>query len=135
VKPKTVHGSYLCAPRPRCYLVGTANSSYWRRYERDAYAIWVLTHEAIHAEQVVQGRLRIADSQVEVQADCYGLQWVPWAATQLGDELADAQAIASYDWLIQYPRKSRARPKPYWSTSCHPGGQLDIRSAGSDFWP
>lgn len=136
VTPATARESYLCAPRPSgCFAVGTGNSAFWHRYARDAYAIWVLAHEAIHAGQAVKGAPQVADNVVEVQADCYGLQWIPSVATQLGDRLDDAEAIASYDWLIQYPQKSREPPRPYWSSACHAGGALDIRAAGSTFWP
>jgi len=54
VTPATARESYLCAPRPSgCFAVGTGNSAFWHRYARDAYAIWVLAHEAIHAGQAV----------------------------------------------------------------------------------
>jgi len=135
VNPKTAHGPYLCAPRPRCYLIGTVGSSYWHQYFRAARALWVLAHEAIHAGQAVQGRARVPDSKIEVQANCYGLQWLPYVATSFGADIADAQAIASYVWLVQYPYEPRTPPRPYWSSSCHPGGPLDIRAAGSTFWP
>src|SRR5581483_9222235 len=40
---------------------------------------------------------------VEQQADCYGMQWVPWVAYELGDTGRDTQAIADYFWLAEYP--------------------------------
>ena len=81
-----------------------------------------------------------ADSIVEAQAECSGMQWVARVAEQFGDTPDDAQSLAEYFWLLDYPADETATDpysllRPYWSADCKPGGALDIRPAGSTDWP
>ena len=39
----------------------------------------------------------------EAKASCYGMQWMPFVAQQLGATADDAQAIARYYWDVIYP--------------------------------
>jgi len=97
-----------------------------------------LAHESIHLSGVVAGVLSngvaAGDQQAEAKADCYGMQWVPYVAEQLGDAPDDAQAIADFLWDDLYPLLEQAQPN-YWSGDCHPGGPTDMRPAGSTAWP
>jgi hypothetical protein len=118
-----------------CYgVVDPMSTAYWRLYSGYADAIQTLAHEAIHTEQAQKGRLRPKGNRVEQQADCWGMQWMPWVATQLGDGSDDAQTIAAFYWLISYPAKRTAVPG-YWSAACVPGGSLDIRPGRTGAWP
>lgn len=129
-------GTYLCWKKT-CFAVGTARRSYWSAYNAYATSIWALAHEAIHTQQARKGALQPSDSVIEVQADCYGMQWVPDVATRLGASAADARAIATYVWLGDYPQQKvyAHTARPYWSPDCRPGGRLDIRPSGATFWP
>lgn len=105
-----------------------------------AEALLTLAHETIHLEQDRAGAPVPPNRLVEAQAACSGLQWLDWVAVQLGDTLDDAQAIATFEWKLDYPLEARlrepyARAHPYWSAQCKPGGSLDIRPPGSTFWP
>lgn len=126
-----------------CYLGGgkTAapmTAAFWANYSTYAVAILTLAHESIHLQGIVGGTLAngvgVGDRQAEAKADCYGMQWMPYVAEQLGDTPADAQAIASYFWDKIYPLDRAASPA-YWSGDCRPGGALDIRSASERAWP
>lgn len=119
---------------PTCYLVVGYSKAFWHAYRAYAFALQVLAHESIHTMQAQAGSVRPEGALVEQQADCYGMQWIPWVAVQLGDSGTDPQSIASYYWLSEYRRKARVDPG-YWSADCRPGGALDIRSAGSTSWP
>jgi len=127
-----------------CYL-GNGKSTapmtpaFWATYAVDAWAILTLAHESVHLSGVVGGTLSnglaVGDQQAEAKADCYGMQWMPYVAEQLGDTPDDAQAIAQYFWDVVYPT-IRTSPFPqYWSADCTPGGAMDIRPAGSTAWP
>ncbi len=119
-----------------CYRVIAYQPGYWASYARYAFAILTLAHEAIHTMQAVAGARRPTDDRVETQAECYGMQWMPWVAGQLGASPVDAQSIANYYWLGLYPAEaSRHSTKPYWSAQCRPKGVLDIRAAGATAWP
>jgi len=131
-------------PPAPCYLGGgravrSLPPSYWLTYERDAWAMLTLAHEAIHLSGVVGGVLAdgtpVGDPQAEAKADCFGLQWVPYVADQLGDTVDDAQAIAEFIWDEIYPAIRTSDHSEYWSAQCAPGGQLDIRPAGATAWP
>jgi hypothetical protein len=118
-----------------CYgVVDPMSTDYWRLYSGYAAAIETLAHEAVHTEQAQKGRLRPKGNLVEQQADCWGMQWTPWVATQLGDGGDDAQTIAAFYWLVSYPAKRTAHPE-YWSAACVPGGPLDIRPGRVGAWP
>jgi hypothetical protein len=118
-----------------CYaVVDRMSTEYWHLYGGYASAIQTLAHEAVHTEQAQKGRLRPKANLVEQQADCWGMQWTPWVATRLGAGADDAQAIATYFWLVDYPSKRTAHPE-YWSAACRPGGSLDIRPGRAGAWP
>ncbi len=139
--------AHLPAPRPAqpgpCYLGGDRTAarmpaSFWANYTSDALAILTLAHEAVHLSGVVGGTLAsglaVGDPQAEAKANCYGMQWMPYVAEQLGDSPADAQAIADYFWERIYPLTRSAAPA-YWSADCRPGGALDTRPVGATAWP
>ena len=83
-----------------------------------AIAILTLAHESIHLSGIVGGTLSnglaVGDPQAEAKADCYGMQWMPYVAEQLGDTPDDAQAIARYFWDKVYPLDLTLDPE-YWS--------------------
>lgn len=80
-----------------CYAKGRAatemSASYWDAYWWYARTMLTLAHESIH----------LTNDRSEVNASCYGLQWVRYVAEQLGAAPDDAQAIASYAWDRVYP--------------------------------
>jgi hypothetical protein len=126
-----------------CYLGGgrTAASMpppFWSAYERYATAIQALAHESVHASGVVGGQLPsglpVGDRQAEAKAECFGMQWIGYLASELGDTPDDGRAIASYVWDMIYPRFRTSNPE-YWSADCRPGGALDVRTPGSTAWP
>jgi hypothetical protein len=138
VKPTT------CLPRSvPCYLgdgrtAAPQNAAYWARYESISIAILTLAHESIHLSGTVGGTLQnglsVGDPQAEAKADCFGMQWMPYVAEQLGDTPADAQTVARYFWDKVYGL-SRATHPQYWSADCRPGGALDERAAETTAWP
>ncbi len=113
-------------------------ASYWTSYSIYAFAILTLAHEAVHLGGIVGGTLangqQVGDPQAEAKADCYGMQWMPYVAEQLGDSAGDAQAIAEYFYDKIYPIVETNDPS-YWSPECRPGGALDIRPPGTTAWP
>jgi hypothetical protein len=118
-----------------CYgVVDAMSNDYWHAYTNDAAALLTLAHEAVHTQQAQKGRPRPLANLVEQQAECWGMQWLPWVATQFGDGSDDAQTLASYYWLTVYPAKRTAHPA-YWSAACAPAGSLDIRGNRSALWP
>jgi hypothetical protein len=130
----TVHG-----PLQPCYAtngeLNSFDSSYWETYEDIAQAVLTLTHESIHLGGVVGGIVDgqpVGDQQAEAKAECDGMQWLPWAAEQLGAAPADAQAMARYALDIDYPKYQGTA---YWSADCRPGGALDGRTDQSRPWP
>lgn len=122
-----------------CYSTATPNvaDDFWDAYCDFAYAVQTLAHESIHLAQAQLGAAVPPDSLVEAQAECSGLQWIPWVATQLGASADDAQSIADFAWKLLYStrRGSDSPDLPYWSAECTPGGALDIRPAGATAWP
>jgi len=126
-----------------CYLgsgktAAKMTPSYWATYAVDAIAILTLARESIHLGGIVGGTLSnglaVGDPQAETEADCFGMQWMPYAAEQLGDTPDDAQAIARYFWDKVYPLSLPSHPE-YWSADCRPGGALDTRPPGTTAWP
>lgn len=111
-------------------------NAFWATYGDTAMAMLTLAHEAVHLGGVVGGVLpsgyAVGDPQAEAKAQCYGLQWLPWVAQQLGDTPDDALAIAQWAYTVLYPRY---RGTSYWSPQCVPGGALDTRPAGTTAWP
>lgn len=113
---------------------------YFSAYDGYAQALLTLAHETVHVVQGTFGKTVPADSIVESQAECTGLQTMAQVAVQLGDTPDDAQQIADYTWLMVYPTKAKltdayAMQHPYWSADCAPGGPLDTRPPGSTVWP
>jgi hypothetical protein len=126
-----------------CYLGGgrtTARmtAAYWSAYNLYSIAILTLAHESIHLGGTVGGTLanglQVGDPLAEAKGDCYGMQWMPYVAEQLGDTPNDAQAIARWFWDKVYPQDLPAHPN-YWSADCKPGGALDLHLAGPAVWP
>jgi len=109
-----------------CYAKGRAAAempdSYWDAYWWYARTMLTLAHESIH----------LANDQSEVNASCYGVQWVRYVAEQLGAAPDDARAIASYAWDRVYPTYKNV--PGYWSADCRDGGPLDLDPASS-LWP
>jgi hypothetical protein len=134
-------------PKPQqaivpCYLgagktAAPMNAAYWQAYENYSIAILTLAHESIHLSGIVGGTLSnglaVGDPQAEAKADCYGMQWMPYVAEQLGDTPDDAAAIARFFWDKVYPLDI-SHP-PYWSAQCVPGGGLDLHLPGATSWP
>lgn len=117
-------------------MLPVADSAFWPGYHDYAMAMLALAHEAIHLGGAVGGRLSsgslVGDQQAEAHANCYGLQWIPYVATQLGDTPEDALAIAQYAYTEIYPHYQGTA---YWSADCVPGGAMDIRPDKSTAWP
>ncbi|MSY59299.1 MAG: hypothetical protein F2663_02490 [Actinobacteria bacterium] len=143
-KTITIPGTTTTGEPTPCYIEGdhaAANmpESYWDAYEDYSQAILTLAHEAIHLGGVVGATLRngltAGDAQAEAKASCYGMQWMPYVATELGATPDDAQAIATYYWERIYPNYRNAVNAQYWSANCTPGGSMDIRPPGSTSWP
>ena len=111
---------------------------WWAKYAVYADAILTLAHESIHLSGIVGGTLsnglQVGDPEAEAKADCYGMQWMPYVAEQLGDTADDAQAIATYFWDKIYPLSKVTNPQ-YWSPDCRPGGALDLHLPGTTSWP
>ena len=132
------------APSP-CYLGGkqsaeTMTHAYWADYANYAWAIVTLAHESIHLSGVfgvgtTPAGVTVGDPLAEAKANCYGMQWMPYVAMQLGDTADDALAIAKYFWETIYPLYETSELSQYWSADCKPGGALDIRAAGTTSWP
>ncbi len=137
-------GATTVGPPAPCYI-GTdgpqqmKTTSYWAGYSQLAEALLTVAHEAIHLSGVVGGRLSngvlagVQDS--EAKATCFGMQWIPYVAEQLGDTHDDAIAIAQFYWEMIYPQIQTGRNPQYWSASCVAGGAMDVRPAGTTHWP
>jgi hypothetical protein len=133
----------LCTDSTLTVCYSTAldwGDDYYAAYAGYAQALLTLAHESIHIIQATAGNVVPADTLIEAQAECSGMQWTPQVATQLGDSSDDAQSIADYVWLLGYPGEANptdayAMQHPYWSADCKPGGALDIRPPGTTVWP
>jgi hypothetical protein len=127
-------------PLAPCFMNDTTlpmtDPFYWTNYRGYALAMFALAHESLHLGGIVGGRLSngvlVGDQQAEAKANCYGMQWIPWVATQLGATLDDGIAIARYTYLFLYPGY---RGTAYWSADCVAGGAMDIRADKSGHWP
>jgi hypothetical protein len=86
------------------------------------FGLWTLAHEAVHLSGVVE----------EDVTDCYGLQWIPWAATQFGASPEYASMIGAKAWSLY--QVERPQLPAYYSTECREDGALD-RSPGDGTWP
>jgi hypothetical protein len=126
-----------------CYLGGGKTAArmtpaFWASYNLTSVAIFTLAHESIHLGGIVGGLLSngliVGDPQAETKADCFGMQWMPYVAEQLGDTPDDAQSIARWFWDKVYPLSRSTHPE-YWSADCRPGGTFDERPPGVAAWP
>jgi hypothetical protein len=142
VPTRVVKPGRFGAPAP-CYppagRVQELGAAFWDDYDAYATAILTLAHESIHLGGVVGLRLAngttAGDPLAEAKAQCYGMQWMPYVAEQLGDAPDDAQAIATYYWERVYPRYRQFERGEYWSADCAPGGARDLQVAGTAAWP
>jgi hypothetical protein len=125
-------------PPASCYplteSVGGVPVSFWQDYESYSVAILTLAHEAIHLGGIIGGRgpngATVGDGLAEAKANCYGMQWMPWVAEQLGDTPDDALAIAKFFLNEIYPRYVMSPLSQYWSPDCRAGGALDLKLPG-----
>lgn len=139
--PTDVERQVTGPPAP-CYVNGQqANASdtgYWTTYKNTAKALLTIAHESIHLAGVVGGitspGFPFGDQLAEAKANCYGMQWIPSVAQQLGASADDAIAIARFTYDQVYPVYQGTQ---YWSASCVPGGAMDIRADRSStaHWP
>lgn len=109
-------------------------------YAHYAQAILTLTHESVHLGGAISGVFRTGQAfgeiEAEAKANCYGIQWMWWAATQLGASPQDAQALATWTYQVIYPGyRNAAGVSRYWSADCVPNGRLDIRADKTAAWP
>jgi hypothetical protein len=132
------------SPPSRCYLgnkmiAREMPDAYWESYWMYSNAILTLAHEALHLGGLVGTRFSngvvAGDPDSEAKANCFGMQWMPWIAEQLGASPDDAQAIASFYWDVIYPEYKNSTYSRYWSAECRPGGSMDQRTAGKTAWP
>ena len=129
-------------PPANCYLGGgrelaPQDQTYWSTYRTDALGLWTLAHEAIHQQQFLGGAsVNSVLPPSETDANCRGLQWIPWVAEQFGATADDAQAIAEYAYEMLYPgyQNLTNNGSPYWSPDCRPGGALDL-TPNDNLWP
>ena len=113
-------------PPAPCFANGrrlSTDSSFWDAYFVTAEALQTLVHESIH----------LKGDPVEANAECYGMQYLAYAAQQLGDAPDDAAAIAQYYATLIYPSR-RTQAPDYWSPECRAGGALDL-TPNDGVWP
>lgn len=139
--PKTVTTTTQTPAAP-CYTadgmrLNPQDTSYWEQYDQYAMAILALAHESIHLGGFVGGMLsngvQGGYSDDEARANCYGMQWMPYVAEQLGASPDDALDIARYTYRYIYPGYNTATTAAYWSPQCVPGGALDLH-LGANIW-
>ena len=124
-RTKTVQSAPLTAPAP-CFADGkqlAQSNAFWDAYFSTAEALQTLVHESIH----------LRGDAVEANAECYGMQYLAYAAQQLGDTADDATAIARYYATKLYPLR-RTQTPAYWSADCRENGALDA-SPNDGAWP
>jgi hypothetical protein len=131
-------------PPARCYLgnkriARDMPEAYWVAYWEYANAILTVAHESIHLGGMVGQRFGngsvVGDPDSEAKANCFGMQWMPYVAQELGAAADDAQAIATFYWDVIYPEYRTSAYSRYWSADCRPGGAMDQRPAGKTAWP
>ena len=113
-------------PPAPCFANGhrqAAGNSFWDAYFATTEALQTLVHEPIH----------LKGDPVEADAECYGMQYLAYAAQQLGDAPEDAAAIAQYYATLLYPPR-RTQAPDYWSPECRAGGALDL-TPNDGVWP
>ena len=113
-------------PATPCFSNGrqlSASNAFWNAYFETAEALQTLVHESIH----------LRGDAVEADAECYGMQYLAYAAQQLGDTPDDAGAIAQYYATQLYPSRLTQSPA-YWSPECRANGALDL-TPNDGVWP
>lgn len=120
--------TYVDVPQPigACFADGrelVRDSAFWDTYFETAQALQTLVHEAVH----------LGGNDVEAEAECYGMQWLSYAAEQLGDTSDDAAAITAYYVTRLYPARQSQSPA-YWSAECKADGALDL-TPNDGVWP
>jgi hypothetical protein len=135
---RTVPGQPTACYQPVVQIEDVPNS-FWDAYSEYGYAMLTLAHEAIHLGGVVGGRTAngtiLGDPLAEAKAQCWGMQWIPYVAQELGATPDDAEAIAQFVWDWIYPQYQSGRFSHYWSADCRPGGALDLKLPGGVPWP
>jgi hypothetical protein len=108
--------TYATAARPAapCFTDG---------YFATAEALQTLAHESIH----------LKGAPVEAEAECFGMQWLAYAAQQLGASADEARPIAQYYATQVYPQRQAQSPA-YWSADCRQNGPLDL-TPDDGVWP
>lgn len=113
-------------PAAPCFANGrqlSGGNAFWDAYFHTAEALQTLVHESIH----------LRGDAVEADAECYGMQYLAYAAEQLGDTTDDAAAIAQYYATQLYPSR-RTQSPAYWSPECRANGTLDL-TPNDGVWP
>jgi hypothetical protein len=135
--------SIVLGPPIACYQSSKPTElvplSFWSEYNVYATAILSLAHESIHLGGIMPGTrlpngVYVGDPLGEAKAQCYGIQWMPYVAQQLGDTADDAQAIAQYFYSVIYPQFATSSLAEYWSADCKAGGALDLKLPGPAPW-
>lgn len=135
-------------PPQACYMNGAPvtvmPASFWTDYGNYAHELLTLVHEAWHLAGDVG--VEIPDGypspgwtgyrDYEARAECHGMQWIAYAAEQLGDTADDAQAVARFYYDRIYPQERGVvfHDQTYWSADCVPNGRLDL-TPGDGLWP
>jgi hypothetical protein len=123
----------------------TVPESYWESYLQYAWGVLAITHEASHLHGdmgvlVPPGYVNAGQwagyADYEARAECHGMQYIAYAARQLGDTADDAQDIAQFYFDIYYPTEKGVvvRGNTYWSADCYAGGPLDL-TPNDGVWP
>lgn len=86
------------------------------------WAYQTFSHETMHLYGI----------DTEDEAECYGMQLLPWFLTRLGVDRDLAKEIATDVWNEIYLR--RPAGSAYTSSECRDGGKLDLAPA-SAAWP
>lgn len=113
-------------PAGACFVDGreqTSDAPFWDNFFYTAESLQTLVHESIH----------LKGDGVEANAECYGMQWLSYAAQQLGDTADDAAAITAYYVTRLYPSRQNQSPA-YWSAECKQDGALDL-TPHDGVWP
>jgi hypothetical protein len=87
------------------------------------FAWQTLIHEGVH----------LAGESNEAATECYALQLLPWFASQLGIDAAQAREIGVDYWSFFY-QVYRPGDPDYFSPECRDDGVLDLRPDSHD-WP
>jgi hypothetical protein len=82
-----------------------------------------LVHEGVH----------LAGETNEAATDCYAMQNLPWFASRMGIDEAQAREIGADYWSLYYVPYRPLTPE-YHSAECRDGGALDLRPDSNE-WP